>query len=128
MSPAADHAASCAAHAYWAHPELPLANSPWPLTRTPAECGSAHPAGQRATAARETAGVGAEAGGITDQLPTLNFDASSFDQLIDWERKKVTEPPLLRDLDDSRLRSLAQTPLNIAPYPVHTEAARWNEL
>lgn len=56
------------------------------------------------------------------QLPKLQFDAVSFPELIDWERETVTEPPLMRDLQDEELERLKEAPLIVPAYPVHTQA------
>ena len=55
-------------------------------------------------------------------LPTVNFCATGISQLIDWEKETVTEPPLLCHLDDDGLGGIIETPLTVAPYPVHTQA------
>ena len=55
-------------------------------------------------------------------LPTINFRAAVVSQLINWHKEAVTEPPLLRHLDDDGLRSIIETLLAVAPFPVHTQS------
>ena len=55
-------------------------------------------------------------------LPTINFNAQRYTDLIDWAAEDVTEPPLLRDLSDSELCEISAAPLQIPAYPVHTQA------
>ena len=55
-------------------------------------------------------------------LPTLNFDASSYIELIDWSTETVTQPPLLRHLTDDQLQAIQHTPLQMPSFPAHTQA------
>ena len=55
-------------------------------------------------------------------LPTINFDAQRYVDLIDWAAEDVTEPPLLRGLSDSELGEISAASLRIPAYPVHTQA------
>lgn len=114
-----------ARNAYWAHPEqllLAMAADEDRGTRQKAVL-LIQQARERQQQERQRAAEQEEQVEVREfQLPTLNFEASTVDQMIDWEKENVTEPPLLRDLDDERLRSIAEAPLELAPYPVHTQA------
>ena len=55
-------------------------------------------------------------------LPTINFDAQRYVDIIDWTAEEITEPPLLCDLSDAELQEITTAPLEIPAYPVHTQA------
>ena len=52
-------------------------------------------------------------------LPTINFDAQRYVDIMDWVAEEVTEPPLLRDLSDAELQEITAAPLKVPAYPVH---------
>ena len=54
-------------------------------------------------------------------IPVVNFDATTYTDLISWD-DRLTQPPLLRDLSRSELVHLMDAPLTVPPYPVHTQA------
>ena len=54
-------------------------------------------------------------------VPAINFDATVYTELIGWD-DPVSRPPLLRDLGEAELLLVADAPLAIPPYPVHTQA------
>jgi len=59
-------------------------------------------------------------------IPTLNFDAKNYIDLIDWQNADVTEPPLLEDISVDELEMLVasgETPVtDFLRYPCHTQA------
>ena len=59
-------------------------------------------------------------------MPTLNFEATDYINMIDWHAEAVTEPPVTMQIDGEGLRQMIKedtTPmLNIARYPCHTQA------
>ena len=59
-------------------------------------------------------------------IPTLNFDAKNYTDLIDWQNTDVTEPPLLEDISVDELEMLVasgETLVTDFPrYPCHTQA------
>ena len=55
-------------------------------------------------------------------LPRLCFSAVRYTDLIRWDTVCVTQPPLLRDLDDEELGGIVQAPVVVPSYPVHTQA------
>ena len=59
-------------------------------------------------------------------VPVLNFEATSYLEMIDWQTIPVTEPPVTREIDDNTLLRLIReddTPvLEFARYPCHTQA------
>ncbi|KAF0291217.1 hypothetical protein FJT64_001141 [Amphibalanus amphitrite] len=100
---------------YWAHPEQLL------LAMVADEDREIRTAAiQHIRAAREREKEGQEVRKFT--LPTINFGAQRYVDLIDWAAEKVTEPPLLRDLSVTELQGIAAAPLRVSAYPVHTQA------
>ncbi|KAF0287675.1 hypothetical protein FJT64_013924 [Amphibalanus amphitrite] len=100
-------------NAYWAHPEqllLAMVADEDDKTRQDA---IHHIAGARQ---RQMVGV------RPFKLPEINFEATHFTELIDWEQELVTEPPLLSELSGEELEAVAATPHSVPPYPVHTQA------
>src|ERR1043165_6172966 len=59
-------------------------------------------------------------------IPTLNFNAQSYIDLIDWQLIDVTEPPLFADVPVDEIEMLVasgETPVMDFPrYPCHTLA------
>ena len=55
-------------------------------------------------------------------IPTLNFAAETYPELIDWEVAKLTEPPLTLDLNEAELLAIKETPFEVPNYPCHTQA------
>ena len=59
-------------------------------------------------------------------VPVLNFEATSYIDMIDWQKTPITEPPIVMDIDDDTLLIMIQeedTPtLDFARYPCHTQA------
>ncbi|KAF0303211.1 hypothetical protein FJT64_024788 [Amphibalanus amphitrite] len=100
---------------YWAHPEQLL------LVMIADEDREIRTAAiQHIRAAREREKEGQEVRKFT--LPTINFGAQRYVDLIDSAAEKVTEPPLLRDLSVTELQGIAAAPLRVSAYPVHTQA------
>src|ERR1043165_7789381 len=55
-------------------------------------------------------------------IPTLNFNAQSCIDLIDWQLTDVTEPPLFANVPVDEIES-GETPVMDFPrYPCHTQA------
>ena len=54
--------------------------------------------------------------------PPLNFKARSLVDLIDWKEVPVTESRLTSDLTLAEINDLRETPLQVPPYPCHTQA------
>ena len=55
-------------------------------------------------------------------VPKINFDATSYTQLIDLQRAGITEPPLTLDLSDTQISAFKTTPFEVPNYPCHTQA------
>jgi hypothetical protein len=55
------------------------------------------------------------------KVPPINFSASSWDELIDWESVTVTEPPLTFHLTNEQIRAVVDTPLIVPAYPNNTQ-------
>ena len=55
-------------------------------------------------------------------LPKVNFNATSYTELIDWESAKLTEPPFTLDFKEADLLAIKEAPLEVPHYPCHTQA------
>ena len=55
-------------------------------------------------------------------LPKVNFSATSYTELIDWESAKLTEPPFTLDFKEADLFAIKEAPLEVPNYPCHTQA------
>ena len=100
-------------NAHWAHPEQLLLAMAADSSRETRERAVAL---IRAARLWETRDVRAF------KLPVLNFRAEHYADLIDWSSLEVTQPPLLRDLSDGDLEEIAEVPVVLPAYPVHTQA------
>ena len=56
------------------------------------------------------------------KIPSVNFAASDFTQLFDWDRVAISEPPLTMSMSDAAIEDIRCTPLEVDAYPVHTVA------
>ena len=110
-------------NSHWAHPEQALL-----AMATGADRSTCEKAVQLIREARERQRTGSEAAAEESAevrpfcLPTINFRAAGVSQLINWHKEAVTEPPLLRHLDDDGLRSIIETLLAFALFPVHSQS------
>lgn len=59
------------------------------------------------------------------KVPKLNFDATDYTELIDWQSDKVTEPPLTKSISEADLRrmivNIPET-IEILNFSCHTQA------
>lgn len=57
-------------------------------------------------------------------IPGLNFSATNYEDLIDWQTCELTEPPMLAATPNSELRELIRTlpEMNLVRFPCHTQA------
>lgn len=60
-------------------------------------------------------------------IPSFNFDASDYFEILNWEGDNITEPPLLRDLSMDELKQMVDSTPNatieyIKKFPCHTQA------
>ena len=55
-------------------------------------------------------------------IPKINFEASEYPDLIDWEAEKLSEPPLTMSLTNEQLTAIQDSPLRVPDYPCHTQA------
>ena len=53
---------------------------------------------------------------------TLNFEATSITQLINWDLEVITEPPITHRLTNQDLIDILEEKLTIRPYKVHTQS------
>jgi len=56
------------------------------------------------------------------KIPSINFDAETYVDMINWETELVTEPPLLADSSDEVIEGILRSPKEFSNYPVHTQA------
>ena len=57
-------------------------------------------------------------------VPKLNFEATSYTDLISWQTVHITEPPITRHVDDKELDILIQSKekKQFPSFPGHTQA------
>lgn len=59
-------------------------------------------------------------------LPTINFEASDYTEIVNWTSCVVYPPPILRDLSEDDIKSLINSDNTIIPeiqkFPCHTQA------
>ncbi|KAK0066937.1 hypothetical protein Bpfe_003672 [Biomphalaria pfeifferi] len=59
-------------------------------------------------------------------VPLINFEATSYIDMIDWQKTSITEPPIVMDIDDDTFLIMIReedTPrLDFARYPCHTQS------
>ena len=61
----------------------------------------------------------------TFKVPSINFQAKKYYDLIDWEKENITEPPVLRRLSDEQICSFVDDPSQVSlfdAFPCHTQA------
>ncbi|XP_060801595.1 uncharacterized protein LOC132902031 [Amyelois transitella] len=62
----------------------------------------------------------------TFKVPSLNFDAKDYTDLITWQDCKITDPPLTSNLSDEALKEIVKSGLttcqDIKDFPCHTQA------
>ena len=61
----------------------------------------------------------------TFRVPTLNFDADNYINLIDWNDTTVTEPPLTERMPISEIEAMIQTKSftrEFLKFPCHTQS------
>lgn len=59
------------------------------------------------------------------KVPTINFDAKDYTELIDWQIPNLTAPPLLKNLSCENLKDMiGNVPeiINILNFPCHSQA------
>ena len=56
--------------------------------------------------------------------PELNFNAKSYEDLIDWQTCKLSEPPILAGITDPELQELIKSvpEMDLVRFPCHTQA------
>ena len=55
------------------------------------------------------------------KVPKLNFNATSYVDMINWDNE-IFEPPLTLYIDDAELNACIKNPFEVLPYPGHTQA------
>lgn len=64
-------------------------------------------------------------------VPSLNMNAKDYTDMIDWAKIEVTEPPLIKDLNEHNLRKIIENgfEFDILEYPCHNQSVeRSNKL
>lgn len=58
------------------------------------------------------------------EVPPINFEASEYIDLINWNDCKLTEPPVLSNLSDEEVKKMVQTgeTPDFPCFPCHTQA------
>ena len=105
-----------ARNAYWAHPEnllLSMLTDPEEKTRQEAIDRILHIRGEQDKGNNSTRKF---------IIPVLNFKATTYTELIDWETETLYEPSLTTSMTVSQLRELQHSPLSLPSYPAHTQS------
>lgn len=59
-------------------------------------------------------------------IPKLNFEATDYVDLINWQESHITEPPLTKNISDEDLKLLVATGdtpvVDFPQFPCHTQA------
>lgn len=55
------------------------------------------------------------------RVPNLNFDATDWDDIINWSDAEIHEPPLTRAFAEAEITAIIDNPLSIPSYPLHTQ-------
>ena len=45
-----------------------------------------------------------------------------YTELLEWDKERITEPPLTIDLIDVELHAICSWPIQVSTFPVHTVA------
>ena len=55
-------------------------------------------------------------------MPKINFKATDYPDLIDWENAVFSEPPMTMSLTNEEILGFVNEPLIVPDYPGHTQA------
>ena len=56
------------------------------------------------------------------ELPRyINFEASTYTHLIDWDTEIISEPPMIQDMTNEEILLLHKSPFMIKNYPCHSQ-------
>ena len=53
--------------------------------------------------------------------PMVDFSATHYTKMVDWEQVECTEPPLTRDMSEADLDEVVEKPWRFPDYPNHTQ-------
>ena len=53
--------------------------------------------------------------------PLVNFAATDYTELVDWDKIPCTEPPITMGMSEEEILAAIETPLHLDPYPNHTQ-------
>ena len=53
--------------------------------------------------------------------PTVDFTATSYTKMVDWEQMECTEPPLTRDMSEAELDEVVEKAYKFEDFPNHTQ-------
>lgn len=56
------------------------------------------------------------------KVPMLQFHATSYDKMIDWNKELLTEPPLIKKKSNEEVHQIEVQPLVVPKYPCHTQS------
>ena len=55
-------------------------------------------------------------------MPTFNFDATSYTEIINWDTAEMFEPPLTKHISGDILQEIKLKRLEIPAYPCHSQS------
>ena len=53
-------------------------------------------------------------------LSKINFNATNYHHMIDWDTERKTEPPFLTSLSDEEVLGILEKLLSVLKWPNHT--------
>ena len=53
--------------------------------------------------------------------PPVNFEATNYKDMVDWDSMPCTEPPLTRDMTDAELDEIVEKGHRFQDFPNHTQ-------
>src|SRR5271163_4312833 len=60
------------------------------------------------------------------RVPSLNFDAADYTELLDWQTLDRSSPPVMKDMSDNEMIACVQTKatdkVDFPRFPCHTQA------
>lgn len=56
------------------------------------------------------------------KVPSLNYDADDWTDVINWDEADICEPPLTHKLSNDEIRNFEEEPFKVPKYPLHTQS------
>ena len=56
------------------------------------------------------------------RVPSLNYDADDWTDVIKWDEADICEPPLTYKLSNEEISNFEEEPFKVPKYPLHTQS------